>query len=99
MISEEAVQRLERFWPNPMQFDPDRFGPDRKIQPFTWMPFNAGPRICIGKHFAIMEAKIVLAALYRNFQLYDPYPLETELEKKTTLTSRPTNGVHVGIVN
>ena len=63
------------------------------------MPFFAGPRICIGKHFAIMEAKIVLAAVYRNFQICDPNPLEQELDKVTAITSRPKDGVCIGIVS
>ena len=93
----EAIHHLETHWPAPHTFDPDRFAPGNKIEPFTYFPFAAGPRQCIGKHFAIMEAKIVLAKLYHTFHFYDPYPEEKKLVKKTTLTAKPKNGVFVGI--
>ena len=92
-----AVHHLETLWPAPHIFDPDRFAPGNKIEPFTYFPFAAGPRQCIGKHFAIMEAKIVLAKLYHTFHFHDPYPEEKKLEKKITLTAKPKNGVFVGI--
>ena len=92
-----AVHYLEANWPDPHKFDPDRFAPGNNIKPFTYLPFSAGPRQCIGKHFAIMEAKIVLAKFYHTFHCYDPYPEETTLEKETNVTSKPKNGVFVGI--
>lgn len=97
VMSTEAIQQLETHWPNPDKFDPERFTPGKKIQPFTYSPFSAGPRQCIGKHFAIMEAKVVLAALFQKFQLYDPYPEETKLEKVTNMTCKPKDGVFIGI--
>ncbi|XP_063674213.1 cholesterol 24-hydroxylase-like [Bolinopsis microptera] len=97
MLPTEAIQSLEAHWPDPHIFDPDRFAPGKKIEPFTYFPFTAGPRQCIGKHFAIMEAKVVLAKFYRTFNYYDPYPEEKILEKKSTLTAKPKNGVFIGI--
>ena len=99
MIPTQAVQHLEEYWPEPYKFDPDRFTPGKKIESFTYFPFTAGPRICIGRHFAIMEAKLVLAKLYHTFQFYDPYPETMELEKTVSLTAKPKNGVFVGIAN
>ena len=97
VLPTEAIQSLEAHWPDAHIFNPDRFEPGKKIKPFTYFPFTAGPRQCIGKHFAIMEAKIVLAKFYRTFNVYDPYPEETILEKKSTLTAKPKNGVFIGI--
>jgi cytochrome P450 len=82
-----------------MLFDPDRFAPGIHNRAFTYFPFSAGPRICIGKHFSIMEAKIVISKLLREFQLVDPYPEERVLEKVQVLTARPKNGVFVKLLS
>jgi cytochrome P450 len=97
LLPTEAIQHLETHWPDPHTFDPDRFEPGRRIEPFTYFPFAAGPRSCIGKHFAIMEAKVMLAKLYHTFHFYDPYPEEKNLEKITAITAKPKKGVFIGI--
>ncbi len=62
------VQRDPRWFPEPARFDPGRFSPARRgaIRPFSYLPFGAGTRTCIGKHFALMEAKLVLACTVRR---------------------------------
>ena len=57
------IHRHPRHWPDPERFDPDHFtAEDRKAQHrFAYMPFGAGPHLCIGKHFALMEAHLLLA--------------------------------------
>ncbi len=60
-----AVHRHARLWASPERFDPDRFAPDlvRQRPRFSYMPFGAGPRSCIGSAFALMEAVAILATL------------------------------------
>ena len=62
-LSPYAVQRDPRFWDNPLEFEPDRFNPERSAgRPrFAYLPFGGGPRQCIGKDFALYEAVVVLA--------------------------------------
>jgi len=66
-----AAHRNPRLWPNPEGFDPDRFSPQRSEgRPrYAYMPFGAGPRSCIGNHFAMMEAILLVATIAQRFEL------------------------------
>lgn len=57
-----AVHRHARRWDDPDAFDPTRFAPEREahIPRYQYMPFGAGPRICIGQAFAMLEATAML---------------------------------------
>ncbi|MCM2292994.1 cytochrome P450 [Allorhizobium sp. BGMRC 0089] len=65
-----ALHRHRLLWERPDDFDPDRFAPEvaRQRHRFAFMPFGAGPRICIGSAFATMEAVAILAVLLRRFR-------------------------------
>jgi cytochrome P450 len=81
-----VLHRLPAYWPEPDVFDPERFRPDRIATraKFTYLPFGAGPRQCIGSHFALIEAHLVVATLAQRYRLHlvpghlvDPWPLIT----------------------
>jgi len=62
-----AVHRHRRYWSDPDRFDPGRFSAANPIKPtrYQFLPFGAGPRICIGAAFATIEATIMLATFIR----------------------------------
>ena len=71
LLSQWVVHRDPRFFPNPEGFDPDRWEPERasRLPRYAYFPFGGGPRVCIGNHFAMMEATLVLAVISRDFRL------------------------------
>ncbi len=70
MASIYLSHRDERYWDEPLRFNPDRFGPEgERVPPFTYVPFGGGPRVCIGATFAQVEAKVVLARILQQFTL------------------------------
>ena len=70
MIAPWVLHRHHAFWTNPAAFDPSRFLPYAPAPPrHAFMPFGAGPRICVGAQFAMAEAMLVLAALVQRFHI------------------------------
>lgn len=63
-----AIHRHARRWENADSFDPHRFAPGREaaLARYQYMPFGAGPRVCIGRSFAMIEATAILATLLQG---------------------------------
>lgn len=85
-----VTHRRPDLWAEPERFEPGRFLEEEGgggIVPFSYYPFGAGARQCIGSHFALMEAQVVLATLARRFRLA---PLsDREVPPDATFTLRP----------
>lgn len=95
MLPIYALHRHHQLWDNPESFDPDRFEEEKAIDRYAYLPFGAGPRICIGAEFAMRESQIILATLLSRFrfELTDrPAPVPELL-----MTLRPGGGVHLKI--
>jgi len=79
LLSIYALHRDPTYYPNPEKFDPDRFAPEQvKQRPsLAYMPFGAGPRMCIGNHFAMMEMQLILVMMVQqfDFELLDDKPV------------------------
>ncbi len=70
MIAPWVLHRHQRLWRDPDAFDPSRFMPDVPAPPrFAYLPFGAGPRVCVGAQFALAEATLALAMLLRRFRV------------------------------
>ena len=70
LIAPWVLHRHEAFWTRPDTFDPSRFeGEPVLAHRFAYLPFGAGPRVCVGAQFALTEAVIVLAMLVQRFEI------------------------------
>jgi cytochrome P450 len=65
MVSPYTLHHKPEYFPDPETFDPERFAPEREKQlpRYAYLPFGAGPRICIGNHLALMEGHLLIATL------------------------------------
>ncbi len=65
LLAPYTLHRREEYFPEPEKFDPERFTPEREKQlpRYAYVPFGAGPRICIGLYFAMMEGHLLLATI------------------------------------
>jgi cytochrome P450 len=93
VVSPYVTQRDARFWPDPDAFEPERFLPERAAaRPrFAYYPFGGGPRLCIGNHFAAVEAGLVIATVAQRFRLRLAPGHQVAVEPSVTL--RPRHGL------
>lgn len=84
-----ALHRDPAVWRDPESFDIDRFLPhaEATIPRHAYKPFGNGERACIGRQFALTEAKLALAVILQHFDLSDPH--DYRLAIKETLTLKP----------
>jgi cytochrome P450 len=88
-----VVHRHEALWEEPDVFNPENFSPEARAghHRFQYLPFGAGPRICIGAQFATAEALLILAEWLARF-VFAPMPGRA-VEVTSDLTLRPKGGL------
>uniref|UniRef100_A0AAX7T5P5 Cholesterol 24-hydroxylase n=1 Tax=Astatotilapia calliptera TaxID=8154 RepID=A0AAX7T5P5_ASTCA len=91
VFSSYVSGRLDKFFEDPLKFDPDRFHPDAPKPYYCYYPFALGPRSCLGQNFAQMEAKVVMAKLLQRFD-FTLVPGQT-FDILDAGTLRPKSGV------
>ena len=93
VISQYIIHRHPDFWSAPEQFEPERFTPaqESRRHRFAYIPFGEGPRMCIGKAFALMEMHLVLATIAQAYtlQVMPEHPVIPEV----AVTLRPRDGL------
>ncbi|XP_008569709.1 PREDICTED: thromboxane-A synthase [Galeopterus variegatus] len=102
-VLETAVGALHhdpQYWPHPETFDPERFTAEAQRQrpPFTYLPFGAGPRSCLGVRLGLLEIKLTLLHVLCKFR-FEACPetqVPLQLESKSALS--PKHGVHIKLV-
>nr|AAH59313.1 MGC68990 protein [Xenopus laevis] len=95
-----CLQNDPRFWHEPEKFNPERFTAEEKQKrhPFLFLPFGAGPRSCIGMRLALLEAKITLYRILKNFRFQTCDLTQIPLQLSAMSTLRPKDGVYVRVV-
>ena len=98
MVAPYVLHRHKTLWQEPGAFMPERFLPEARaaIPRFAYLPFGAGPRVCIGQSFSLQEAVVVLAHIARaaRFTLADDHAPVVPLHR---VTLRPEHGLHMTV--
>jgi len=95
LCSQWVSHRDPRYFPEPEDFSPERWqdGLAARIPKYAYYPFGGGQRICVGNHFALMEAAIILAAVGQRYRFtLDP---DAVIGVKAQITLLPANGIPV----
>ncbi|MEV6029602.1 cytochrome P450 [Nonomuraea sp. NPDC052116] len=76
LVSPYATHRLEEFWPRPTEFDPERWAGEKagSRHRYSFIPFGAGPHVCLGQHLFYIEASLLIANLFTRYRPALPYP-------------------------
>ncbi|MDW8313454.1 MAG: cytochrome P450 [Rhodovarius sp.] len=95
MVAPWVLHRHRLYWRDPDAFDPDRFLPEREgeLTPGAYIPFGIGPRVCAGAAFAQAEAVLMIARLFRRYDVEVLAP--EEVRPAARLTTRPVRQVMV----
>ncbi|WP_127073453.1 cytochrome P450 [Pelagibacterium lentulum] len=92
-----ALHRHDLLWEEPHAFRPERFLPENSEgrDRYAYLPFGAGPRVCIGANFAVMQARIILASVLARFRFE---PVGDRLPNPTmAMTVRPDTGIKLKV--
>ncbi|NVJ69243.1 MAG: cytochrome P450 [Alphaproteobacteria bacterium] len=82
-LSTVSSHRDESTWPDPDKFDPMRFSPEggaKTRHRFAWVPFGGGAHMCLGLHFAYMQAKVIMVHLLPYYEIKVPEGYKTEFQ-------------------
>jgi cytochrome P450 len=93
-----VLHRDPRFFPEPERFDPERFGPGRveKIPQHAYIPFGAGPHVCIGNTFATMELVLAVSTLVQRYRF--AFPTEhPPVVPEAYIAIRPRHGLRIDL--
>ena len=92
-----ALHRHPGFWDEPESFDPERFTPEnlKGRNKFSYIPFGAGPRQCIGNNFGLMEAALVMACVLQRFELHAVPGVE--IQPQALFVLRPNRDVMMSL--
>jgi cytochrome P450 len=96
VVSLNTILFSEKHFPNTFKFDPSRWASEQRRHPYSFIPFSAGPRNCIGQKFAMIELKLVLATILRKFK-FQPKSKSDEMVIASDFISSPWPGCWISV--
>uniref|UniRef100_A0A1I8PF12 Cytochrome P450 n=1 Tax=Stomoxys calcitrans TaxID=35570 RepID=A0A1I8PF12_STOCA len=96
VIIQYAVHRNPKYFPNPEKFDPDNFLPERMANRhyYSFIPFSAGPRSCVGRKYAMLKLKVLLSTIIRNY-VVDSKRTEEDFRLQADIILKMENGFNI----
>ncbi|KAJ8976569.1 hypothetical protein NQ317_016363 [Molorchus minor] len=98
IIGTFVIHRNPKYYPNPEKFDPDNFLPERcQDRPYyAYIPFSAGPRSCVGRKYAMLKLKVLLASVLRRFRTISDKD-EKDFKLQADIILKREDGFHIRV--
>ncbi len=95
IVHVHGAHHAPKHWQDPEAFDTDRFmkGNEKLREPFTYLPFGGGPRVCIGNHYAMLQILMILSELLRRYD-FQLVPGQ-RIEARPMVILRPKDGIRM----
>ena len=97
VISLYGLHMDPKYWPEPWKFDPERFNEEKKgnISKFVFLPFGEGPRMCVGRRMAIIEMKVAMVQLLKDYYLELSPKTRIPVTRDSSFSTMPECGLWV----
>ncbi|XP_060662701.1 cytochrome P450 4g1 [Drosophila nasuta] len=97
-VLQYCVHRRADIYPNPTKFDPDNFLPERMANRhyYSFIPFSAGPRSCVGRKYAMLKLKVLLSTVVRNFIVHSN-ETEADFKLQADIILKLENGFNISL--
>ncbi|XP_030750790.1 cytochrome P450 4g1-like [Sitophilus oryzae] len=98
VVSQYVTHRHPQFWKEPEVFNPDNFLPENCANRhyYSYFPFSAGPRSCVGRKYAMLKLKVILASVLRKFEITSPQ-VEADFQLQSDIILKRTDGFKIRI--
>jgi cytochrome P450 family 4 len=96
LIGTFKIHRRPDIYPNAEKFDPDNFLPEKAASRhyYSFIPFSAGPRSCVGRKYAMLKLKVLLSTIIRNFHIHSTVP-ERDFKLQGDIILKRTDGFRI----
>lgn len=99
VVSMYGLHMDPKYWSEPEKFDPERFSKKQKSSrsKYIFLPFGEGPRICVGKRMALIELKVAMVQILKNYSLELSNKTVLPMKRDTSFSTYPEDGLWVNV--